>query len=376
MQQHAGWIFNLDSAASLERYIEDGVYATKIKPPSKRSWSTAYLGTLADYGSMEPGQRIYFFIKRKIYGIGELVNILNAGACAFDNFFRASLPCSYSEFANRDDSFYEKNLLYFEKGIWDQQIEKDKHGRYFQQRWLCTFKPSHCFYQDGVDMDGLLKTDKTHKGFRSLRTFSGLTFIKLPPYENLLFQEFISKNCSDQLQRHTNFQQIHDSINSRYSLPNKLGINALLGSKVPQSELAQSEMLLEAYLLHQLAKKHSTVTDVFGSWDYFSHQVTASPYKPVEYMDRMDIWGYSQTGEPLQSPQRHLLIELKKDIATTQDLEQTMKYISWLKWEYGDHIEVRAFLVANKFEGLSPSSSVSYVRYHVDGDDINFQRLD
>ena len=35
----------------------------------------SFEGTLADYMSMKPGDNIYFFCKRRYYGIGELISI-------------------------------------------------------------------------------------------------------------------------------------------------------------------------------------------------------------------------------------------------------------------------------------------------------------
>lgn len=65
----AGYIFNLDSPQSLEAYIQNGIYATKLSRPTGR-WQIHHEGTFADYATMEPGDNIYFFIERKIYGIG------------------------------------------------------------------------------------------------------------------------------------------------------------------------------------------------------------------------------------------------------------------------------------------------------------------
>ena len=48
-------------------------------------------------------------------------------------------------------------------------------------------------------------------------------------------------------------------------------------------------MALEATLCDVLTRHDDTV---FGHWDYISRQVVASPFKPVDYMDRIDIFGY------------------------------------------------------------------------------------
>src|SRR5213593_2912254 len=79
----AGYIFSLDSLDSLHRYTTNGVYGTKLSAPS-HSWVAHHEGTFADYATMRAGDNIYFFIQRKIYGIGKLVNV--GSDCKFFNF--------------------------------------------------------------------------------------------------------------------------------------------------------------------------------------------------------------------------------------------------------------------------------------------------
>jgi len=86
----AGYIINLNSINSLELYIENGVYATKLSAPRNGRWLVHHEGTFADYATVKPGDNIYFFIQRNIYGIGSLVEL--AGDCKFLNFPNASQP--------------------------------------------------------------------------------------------------------------------------------------------------------------------------------------------------------------------------------------------------------------------------------------------
>lgn len=65
----AGYIFTLDSFESLEEIIRSGVYSTKIKIPKNNNWGKHHEGTFADFLSMSAGDNVYFFIKRKIYGV-------------------------------------------------------------------------------------------------------------------------------------------------------------------------------------------------------------------------------------------------------------------------------------------------------------------
>ena len=49
-------------------------------------------------------------------------------------------------------------------------------------------------------------------------------------------------------------------------------------------------MAIEAGLIHQLSINDPHTCDLFGEWDYLSHQVIASPFKPIDYMDKMDLF--------------------------------------------------------------------------------------
>ena len=61
-----------------------------------------------------------------------------------------------------------------------------------------------------------------------------------------------------------------------------------LGQLYPGGDI-KHEMAIEAAILHKLSNDSETL---FGKWDYISHQVPASPFKPVDYMDRIDIFAY------------------------------------------------------------------------------------
>ncbi|SUY80090.1 Uncharacterised protein [Clostridium tetani] len=69
----AGYVFSINDVNSLKKCIENGIYSTNLSEPKNKNWGIHHEGTFADYISMKPGDNIYFFIDRKIYGIGELI---------------------------------------------------------------------------------------------------------------------------------------------------------------------------------------------------------------------------------------------------------------------------------------------------------------
>ena len=110
-------------------------------------------------------------------------------------------------------------------------------------------------------------------------------------------------------------------------------------------------MAIEAALLYQLSHQDDATINVFGQWDYLSHQVVASPFKPIDYMDKMDIFGYSYITNYKPTVSNYLIIEIKKDSADKESIDQLLKYVDWINEEYsfGDYKMIKAYLVAYDF---------------------------
>ncbi|NLY74720.1 MAG: hypothetical protein GX075_05395 [Firmicutes bacterium] len=382
----AGYVVNLNSLDSLQTYIFNGVYATILSAP-RNYWAVHHEATFADYVSMKPGDNIYFFINRKIYGIGELVAI--GDDCKFLNYPKANIP------SNFDYNAEKSNLL------WDEGKQS------VNQRWLCVFKPNPYFFKYGIDMDEVLASNPSK--FRMLRVFWKVSFIKFDDEENKAFIDVILKANQETL-KNPDEEKIFlsDYQNFHSSLRNKIGEMPSAYTLKPDDILLscadgqylKHEMALEAGLLYQLFNKEPNTTEIFGSWDYLSHQVIASPFKPVDYMDKMDVFGYAFISG-YRTIAKYLVVELKKDQAVLEDIEQVMKYVDWVKDEYayGDYSMISAFLLAYDFGkdvvqyakeagmrkyiiGRRPSQSVTWanlnlVRYRFDKKNciINFEKV-
>jgi len=332
----AGFLINLDSLDALKMYIENGVYATKLSEPSG-FWRSHHEGTFADYVTMKPKDNVYFFIKRKIYGIGELVAV--GGDCKYCNFPRASIP---------------ERILYSDIR---EQLLWDEGSHSVNQRWICLFKAAPHFFAGGVDMDDVLMSNPV--AFKMLRAFWKVSFLKFDDEENQAFKDVVLKlnQCilegthSPESIFATSHSERHELIEDKL-LTGDYGLDvAPILESCSNGLRIQHEMALEAGILSQIAGRDASTTAIFGSWDYVSHQVVASPFKPIDYMDKMDVFGYAYiTGyDPTRS--RHLVVEIKKDIAAKDDVEQLLKYVDWVKDEYcfGDYSMINAFLVASSF---------------------------
>jgi hypothetical protein len=333
----AGYIINLDSESAMTMYIQNGVYSTKLSPPKGR-WQTHHEGTFADYATMKPGDHIYFFLQRRIYGIGILREV--CCDCKFLNYPDASTP------ENFDYGQVKRSLL------WDEGEES------INQRWICLFKPHPYFFTNGIDMDDVLASNPHH--FRMLRAFWKVSFIKVDDDEDQALMDVILRANQDVLAAPkppkekvypSNYRKYHKQLAAGRIGPNYHLTSRDILRHCTNGARITHEMAIEAGLLYQLAIRETNTVGIFGEWDYLSHQVVASPFKPIDYMDKMDVFGYSYLPGFNRTKSRFLICEIKKDNATVRDVDQLMKYVDWVKDEYtyGDYSMLYAFLVAYDF---------------------------
>ena len=324
----AGYIFTLNSFDSLKEIIKNGVYSTNINVPSTNNWRAPHEGTFADYLSMKEGDNVYFFIDRKIYGIGTLVNITDD--CKLLNFPGADIPL-IGDFASvKEDMILNRTPLNM------------------KNRFICTFKNEPHFFTQGVDMDDVLASNP--EAFKMLRVLWKLSFIKIDDTENQALFDYILKTNERELEYPINVFYTEDTIHNRvkrlynnhYQATSK-NILALAAS----DDYIRHEMAIEAAIVDYISNGY--IHQPFGEWDYVSHQVVASPFKPVDYMDKMDIFGYKFI-KGYSTVSKYLTIEIKKDKATLEVVHQAMKYVDWVNQAYcNDYSMIEAFIVAKDF---------------------------
>ncbi|SHK62175.1 hypothetical protein [Tepidibacter formicigenes] len=180
----AGYIFSLDNENSLRFCIENGIYSTYLSHPSNNRWRIHHEGTFGDYATMKEGDNIYFFIDRKIYGIGTLINI--NGDCKFNNYPSSTLPIIQDFEDIKDDMLLNDN----EKNL--------------NNRWICIFEPNPNFFKIGIDMDDVLASKP--ESFRMLRAFWKLSFIKIDDEENKALKDIILKRNEEYINsQNTNY---------------------------------------------------------------------------------------------------------------------------------------------------------------------------
>lgn len=342
----AGYIFALgknDPLSIYKRCARDGVYSTNIFLTKSLA---PFEGTLADYSTMKEGDNIYFFFERKIYGIGILKNIEKD--CKYSNYWGSSIPKQF----NYDDI---KNHLLVNHG--HQSINN---------RWICCFVPSPHFFKKGVDMDDILSYKPNT--FKMLRAFWKTSFIKISDEENRSLKEIVMLRNKDILDTPTddNILEydsiVHTQISKNVCDQHLIDIKYILDSCNDGASI-RHEMAIEAATLHQLSQTSNTV---FGKWDYLSHQVPASPFKPIDYMDKMDIFGYRFiNGTDIVS--KYLVIEIKKGSADIDAITQLAKYVDWVcnEYAYGDYSAIEGYVLAYGYteEAIKEKKNICVRRY-------------
>lgn len=324
----AGYIFTLDNEESLNKIIENGIYSTNLKIPDNNIWKTHHEGTFADYLSMTEGDNVYFFIQRRIYGIGKLVEI--SGDCKLLNFPNADVPQG-AQFTRLKD-----------------EMILNISPNNLQNRFLCTFVGSPGFFKKGIDMDDVLASNP--HAFKMLRVLWKLSFIKIDDVENkALFDIILKSNEKDIGNPAMQFRvsgTLHNRVRLLFNDNYSVSAKNILGL-ASTGNMIRHEMAIEAGIIDYIKKN---ANNIFGKWDYLSHQVVASPFKPVDYMDKMDIFGYRFIPS-YNTISKFLVIEIKKDIGVMDVVHQVMKYVDWVNQEYsfGDYNMIKAYIVASNY---------------------------
>ena len=325
-----GYIFSIgrdNAIGNIKKCVYDGVYSTNMHEVTNRNL-IPFEGTFADYCSMKPGDNIYFFSNRKIYGIGVLIKV--GLDCKYNNYPSASTPIQ----ENYDTINNEMIINNDETNV--------------NNRWICTFKPDPLFFANPVDMDDVLsyKPDT----FKTLRTFWKKSFTKINDEENNSLKEFILLRNQNNAENHFDFSEsFHNTNMNNFNNPKYLlSYQQIIESALDSNNNIKHEMALESGLILELSNNDSTI---LGHWDYLSHQVEASPFKPIDYMDKIDVFGYRfLKGTSIIS--KYLIVENKNEAATLDTVNQITKYVDWIvkNYAYGNYDMIEAYILAPSYD--------------------------
>ncbi len=317
---------------ALEKCIYEGIYSARCSETG-----APFIGTLADYLGMKTGDNIFFFKDRTIYGIGELVNI-------------AEVDCRYRVKPRTEggESLIEVN-------------DPISHP------FVCTFKPKPYFFKSGVDMDEVLMFNPDI--MKSLRFFSKRTFMKLDDFEcdaikNILVRKNEDCLTSFDADKHYAYSDlVHEKMAEKIK-EDEDGYKLSIFDYISDGKVS-SEYYIEGAIMNLL---RNSTSRVIGKWDFIGRQYPASPPKPSEYEESMDLFGYRYVPGYRGAISKYIVIELKTGTINREHVQQTMKYVDWISREYskGDYSMIEAYTVGydkeeNIEQQVAPITDRNYI---------------
>ena len=211
-------------------------------------------------------------------------------------------------------------------------------------------------------MDEILKYKPNT--FKMLRAFWKLSFIKIGEEENESLKElFLLRHQEQQANPSEIFPESRDTHNAIIEHTN---LHSYLINPYELIELQNTngiirhEKALESAVVYDLC--HDKI-DLLGHWDYVSHQVIASPFKPIDYMDKIDVFATRYIPNT-KIECKFLVAELKKDNAGCEAIDQILKYVDWVchDYAYGNYDAIEACIIASAYDNDVSDYYNHYVR--------------
>lgn len=340
----AGLVVSLRDTEALDRYREGGAYSTFLARPKDTmyGWRPAGEGTIADYLALRDGDLLFFFVERVIYGLGRVVALPRARRAALCNYRYAW------DLGRQCDAPF----------LWQDEPDDICHHPF-----VVFVEPHPAWWTQGIDMDEALGADA--RGYVTvLPFFSGVSFARVDEFETAHLAALLSRaaNGSQTVRsRHKSRHAHAAALVKGHGGAFDMDVDALVRRHAKKRRL-RHEALLEAWLVDALtdSQRWQLVRNVFGRsrpWTFVGWQVPASPFKPPQWIDRMDILAYDVAPRPetdlIRVPVAHsyFAAELKKGRASVDDVMQAMKYVDWLahKYQGGDYAGISAAVIAADF---------------------------
>jgi len=351
-----GYIFSVGGPSRPPDILKAGLFGvwqnTKERKDETKYWGPNQLATFADYLTISPGDLIFFFKERKIYGVAEAVGIDNdAGSfCAYLNY-----PESY-----KPDPPQPSDGIITE-------------GEWSSVRVALPFVPSPVIYSEGIDMDEAL-TGIESSFFWGLRYWEGFSFQELSWEEAMFLKKRMLIRFGHNHEMSPNREQdtLIEYVEKQKPF-GQLSLWDLLKSDEPEyineSGELKSEALLHGLLIEHLKKSHLKPLSEAKSFDIY-HELACSPPKPTTYVDKLDIMVARHFDESLRQPYRYDVLEVKKaaipetksrsidgkqksiKLTFEEQTSQLMKYVDFISsnWCAGNYGAVKSYLIGKLYE--------------------------
>lgn len=323
-----GYVFSVGSDFDAAKSLGKGVFGV-LQESTTALWNWQMIETFADYAGMEEGDLVFFFQKRRIYGVGRLAKPKHWPAAVI---------------WNRPDG-------YLAHGAGKPLFAPD--GR--APPVLFHFVPHPVFFKQGIDMDEVL-ADANARPDWALRFFWKRSFIQLDEHEaKTILATFVRKfpgeisvptAKSDEPPSRPGLMPFAfaDIIRQNASFVSSLGGLA-------------PEAVLHGALVSEITQNGLPCDRRDERTAVVIHEAPASPPKPADYIDRIDILrARCLSGSPGGIPHHWDIVESKAGIVSLEAgkavLGQVMKYVDFVAREKcaGDYGAVSGHIVARGYE--------------------------
>lgn len=354
-----GYIFGLAGVDPVS-VMESGLHGVWQPPPLARDrtprdwftqgWSHPMIATFSDYTTIRPGDRVFFFADRLIYGIGRVVDALGqSGRGSFLNYEHADRPTppeppQGSSVIGPADSPEWKRIRVVVPFVGDPQL-----------------------FSVGIDMDEVLGSPGADAAW-GLRFWQGLSFQQLGEAETRLLINVFERRFANAIggpgAHRVDSPDVDElAIRFRPDVNRPFSMRRLVAGD-PPAYLSRGAFRHEETLHGLLIEEMGLTAGPLGAatrLDVF-HELSASPPKPAQWADRMDVVGSRHypgrsAFDALSFSVAWDIVEAKKDVlsgsATTHDasMTQLMKYVDFVAANYagGNYSAVSAAFVARDF---------------------------
>ncbi|MFC6799527.1 hypothetical protein [Haladaptatus sp. DYSN1] len=416
-----GVLFNIKSELEMDIIwdaMRNGIFGPVLTVPGTENkhfegrkptfeWSSQMAGTFGDLAAIEPGDKVFFFKAKTIYGVGEVLDIEGTSRNPlFLNFEDASTPKPTQVDldwlnVNEDAPAVEDAQISFDNisdGLEDSQTSddgvkynlpdsdvldiKEDDALYSGSGWtnariVVPFRPAPLFFEQGIDMDFALSSNAAAR-FSYLEFFEAKNFSLLSEDEALGLLELLllvnNPNSGDaqSIAPAKNTNDFIELLNQKTK--GNFSIHGYVADNV--SGLRSNGFFKKENWVHALAIEALRTNDSTNLPDCLQNDLRrnvfreypVSPAKPTTWANQLDILTEissrnSDDGIPTAGNEfvtvGYELIEVKKDETTTIDglskqLGQLLKYTDYIANTHvnGHYAALDAYLLTGGYSDV------------------------
>lgn len=305
-----GLFIALYDEESLKLYLNRGLYGFLMKPvmTPKPTAQSRYYAVLADYACSREGTDVFFFLKRRIVYGGKIYGNKSIGSFYLNG---QTSPLGRKADANLfwDESKREKYIATETPGV----FRLEKNGGQKAQPFMFQFYTNEKTGKYITSDDLYFELGKYPYPLPS-NSMQNMGFCTLTPGEVATLAKLIDESTDKY-----DLSDVEDISKQGEETAFRKGLASVDDDLVNEAQL-------EFTILSSLEPFAKFLND-----DYvLCRQVPISPFKPSE-MDRADICLYSMNRPIKNGTVPNVVIELKKDKATSSAYEQVTRYLKWLE---------------------------------------------